>query len=75
MASLVVDSLLDSNTLSKEQYIKFLESGKNQYSLDLLKMLDIDLSNENTINNGFNVLKKDINNFKDLVEKNLYSSN
>ena len=31
------------------------------YSLDLLKMLNIDLTNTDIINEGFSILKKDIN--------------
>ena len=61
IASVVVDSLIDEKTLSKEQYIKFLESGSCMYSLDLLKMLNIDLTNTDIINEGFSILKKDIN--------------
>lgn len=38
MASVVVDSLVDRKTLSKEDYIKFLSAGSSQYSLDLLKI-------------------------------------
>lgn len=61
IASVVVDSLIDKKTLSKEQYINFLESGSCMYSLDLLKMLNIDLTNTSIINEGFSILKKDIN--------------
>ena len=60
MASIAVNSLLDENTLSKEQYIKFLSSGSSLYSLELLKMLNIDLTNPSIIDNGFKVLEVDI---------------
>lgn len=71
IASVVVDSLIDEKTLSKEQYIKFLESGSCMYSLDLLKMLNIDLTNTDIINEGFSILKKDINELeKNFVLKN-----
>lgn len=64
IASVVVNSLLDENTLSKEQYLKFLSSGSSLYSLDLLKMLNIDLTNSDIIDNGFKVMKKDIDELK-----------
>ena len=60
MASIVVDSLVDKNSLSKEDYIKFLSAGSSQYPLDLLKILNIDLVNTNIIESGFNVMAEDI---------------
>lgn len=67
MASVVVNSLINEKTLSKEQYMEFLASGSCMYSLDLLKMLNIDLTNSDIINEGFNILKKDV----EELEKNL----
>ena len=60
MASVVVDSLVDKKSLSKEDYIKFLSAGSSQYSLDLLKILNIDLINTDIIEAGLNVMSKDI---------------
>ena len=66
IASVVVDSLIDKKTLTKEDYIKFLSLGSSHYSLDLLKMLNIDLVNTDVIENGFNVMVEDINELKSL---------
>ena len=60
IASSVVQSLLNDRTLSKEEYLQFLSSGSSRYSLDLLKMLHVDFSNLNMIENGFKVLEEDI---------------
>jgi oligoendopeptidase F len=60
IASVVVNSLLNENTLSKKQYIKFLSSGSSMYSLELLKMLNIDLTNPSIIENGFKVMENDV---------------
>lgn len=60
IASIVVSSLLDDNSLSKEQYLEFLSSGSSLYSLDLLKMINIDLTNSNIIDNGFKIMERDI---------------
>ena len=60
MASVVVDSLVDKKVYQKEDYIKFLSAGSSQYSLDLLKILNIDLINTDIIEAGFNVMSKDI---------------
>ncbi len=70
IASTVVDSLIDKNTLSKEDYIKFLEAGSSQYSLDLLKTLNIDLINTDVIEFGFNVIKKDIRELQKILSLN-----
>ncbi len=70
IASTVVDSLIDKNTLSKEDYIKFLEAGSSQYSLDLLKTLNIDLINTDVIEFGFNVMKKDIGELQKILSLN-----
>ena len=60
IARVVVNSLLDEQTLSIEQYLQFLSSGSSLYSLDLLKILNIDFTNFNIINNGFKVMENDI---------------
>ena len=60
IASVIVDSLVDKKTLSQEDYIKFLSSGSSKYSLDLLKIINIDLINSNIIETGLNIMKKDI---------------
>lgn len=60
IASAVVDSLIDKKTLSSKEYIKFLSSGSSLYSLDLLKILNIDLINTDIIESGFNVMSEDI---------------
>lgn len=69
IASVVVDSLLDKKTLLKEKYIKFLSSGSSMYSLELLKILNVDLTNLNIIENGFNVMKDDIEKLEELLSK------
>lgn len=68
MASVVVDSLVDRKTLSKEDYIKFLSAGSSQYSLDLLKIIHIDLINTNVIESGFNVMEEDIKKLQEVLD-------
>lgn len=60
IASVVVDFLIDKKTISKEDYIQFLSAGSSQYSLDLLKILNIDLINTDIIETGFHVMSEDI---------------
>lgn len=70
IASVVIDSLVDKKTLSQEEYIKFLSAGSSQYSLDLLKILNIDLVNTNIIESGFNVMAKDIKELQKVLPLN-----
>ena len=60
IASVVVDSLLYKKSLSRKEYIAFLSAGSSQYSLDLLKMLNMDLVNTDIIESGFNIMAKDL---------------
>lgn len=69
IASNVVNALTIEHTLTNEKYIKFLEAGSSLYSLELLNLLNIDLTNSDVINDGFNVLKKDINELKKITKR------
>ena len=68
IASAVVHSL-NQKSLSKEGYLSFLASGSSLYSLDLLKMIHIDFSNTQIIEEGFKVMEQDIRNFESLLRK------
>lgn len=69
IASNIVNSLIDEKTISKEEYIKFLSLGSSMYSLDLLRTVNVDLTNSNVINSGFNVLSKDIDELEKCIQK------
>ncbi len=58
-ALIIVDKLLNDNTF-KDKYINFLSSGNIKYPLDLLKDLDIDLTDEKTINRAFELFKEKV---------------
>jgi len=66
ISSILVNELLDEKILTKEEYLDFLSSGSNAYSLELLKKLKIDLTDNSIIGNGFKVLEKSINRIKNL---------
>lgn len=68
IASNVVNALTIEHTLTNEKYIEFLEAGSSLYSLDLLNLLNIDLTNSDVINDGFKVLRKDINELKKITK-------
>ena len=69
IASNVVNALTIEHTLTNEKYIKFLEAGSSLYSLELLKLLNIDLTNSDVINDGFEVLRKDINELEKITKR------
>ena len=68
MASVVVHSLIDEQTLTKEEYIKFLASESSMYSLPLLETIGIDMTDSTIIENGFKVLEEDILKLEELLK-------
>lgn len=69
ISSLIVD-LITTNKLSTDKYIEFLSSGSSNYSLELLKILNIDLTNSLILQNGFNVVTNDIDTLIKLSTRN-----
>ena len=69
ISSLIVD-LITTNKLSTDKYIEFLSSGSSNYSLELLKILNIDLTNSLILQNGFNAVTNDINTLIKLSTRN-----
>ncbi len=68
IASIIVNGL-ENGDISNDKYLEFLSLGSSNYSLELLKFLGIDLCDNKVINNGFNILKKDIDNLDKMIIK------
>ena len=66
MANIIVTSILDDKTLTPSNYLDFLSKGSSLYSLDLLKTLNVDLTNENVIKTGLSHMEEDIKELKKL---------
>ena len=64
-ALLIADKLLNDSSF-KDKYIEFLSSGNTKYPLDLLKILDIDLKDKNTLNRAFEIFNNKLNMLKEL---------
>ena len=64
-ALIIVDRLLNDPTF-KDKYIKFLSSGNTKYPLDLLKDIDIDLTDEKVLNRAFEMFNEKLNKLKDI---------
>lgn len=60
-ALVIANKLINKEPGFKEKYIKFLSSGGNNYPLELLKELGIDLTLESTIQDGFKVFDDKVN--------------
>lgn len=69
IANIVVNDLFDEKMLPVEQYFKFLSAGSSEYSLELLKILNIDFTNLTIINKSFNVFESNISKFKNLIKE------
>ena len=70
IASTVVQSLVEEKSLSEDEYIAFLSAGSNQYSIELLKQIKVDLMEEKGMEKGFSVLKEDMKKLTKIYRKN-----
>ncbi len=68
MANLIINNLL-SGKLSIDDYLTFLSRGSDDYSLELLKTIGIDLTNTNLLDDGFNIVKEDVKKLKKLISQ------
>ena len=68
MASAVVHAYVDQKSLKEEDYIHFLSAGSSKYSLDLLKMIQIDWDQPENIYGGFEVLKQDVHELEKILK-------
>jgi len=65
----IIDKIENDESVVIPRYLDFLAAGSNNYSLNLLMNLGIDLTEEEIINNSFNVLKNDVEKFRKILEK------
>lgn len=70
MASSVANSIINKKEGFLDKYFKFLSAGSNAYSLDLLKEIDIDLTNQANMDSSFELLQSDILEFNKILLKN-----
>ncbi len=67
IANTLVKHLLIDKILTKEKYIEFLSAGCHDYSLELLKIIGINLNN---LSDGFEALEQDIKKLDKVLSKN-----
>lgn len=66
-ALVIADNVLKDSSF-KDKYIKFLSSGGVQFPLDLLKSIDIDLTDEKTLKRAFDIFNEKLQMLK-MLEK------
>ncbi|MBQ6477053.1 MAG: oligoendopeptidase F [Bacilli bacterium] len=69
IASYIADNIINNTPNFKDKYIEFLKSGGRDYPLDILKIIDIDLSDTTVFENALNTFKKDLNTFEELTKE------
>ena len=67
IAVLIANRILKDNSYS-EKYIHFLKNGKNKSPVDILKEIGIDITKENTFEESFEFIKKQVEEFKSLCK-------
>ena len=63
----IVDNILKQGTTYVNRYIEMLKQGCSKKSIDLLKMVDVDLESEFTYNNTIKFYKEKIDELKNLI--------
>ena len=67
-ALIIADNLLKDNNF-KDKYIKFLSSGSTLYPLDLLKNIDIDLTDEKVLNRAFEIFNEKVKLLENIMKE------
>ena len=63
VATKIVSDILNNKNNAKENYIEFLKSGGNNYPLEILKKVNIDIVNDDTIESAMKVFNDTLEEF------------
>ena len=69
ISSHIVEEVIDKKTLPLEKYLDFLSLGSSQDDKELLKSINVDISNTDFIENGFRFLEIELNTLKEIVKE------
>lgn len=69
IACRIVSDILEEKENALENYLEFLKSGGKTYSLDILKNIDIDIVNDDTIDKALKMFKDTLKEFKEVYYK------
>lgn len=68
-ASIIAKNIYEQKEGYLEKYLNFLSTGESVYPIDLLKSVDVDLTKPETLSSAFEVYKKYIDEFEDLIKE------
>ena len=68
VASKIVSDILDKKEGALENYMKFLSSGGNNYPLEILKKVGIDIANDDTIDKALKMFRDTLEEFKEITK-------
>jgi len=60
----IASDLLNNNLETKENYLEFLKSGGKDYPLEILKKVNIDITNDDTIKKALELFKNSLEEYK-----------
>lgn len=69
IASYIVKNILNNTPKFKEKYIEFLKSGGRDYPLEVLKIIDIDLTDTKVFDETLEMFKETLEKFASLTNK------
>lgn len=68
-ACVIANNLLNNVPGYKEKYINFLSAGSSEYPVEILKTVGVDLTKKSTLQGAFDLYKKYLDQFEDLVKE------
>ena len=68
-ASAIINKLIDEKSLPLKKYFEFLAAGSNDYSLELLKKLGIDMLDPDLMSDSFAILENDLEKITSILQK------
>ncbi len=68
VASKIVSDILEEKEGALENYMKFLASGGSDFPLEILKKVDIDIVNDDTIDKALEMFRETLKEFKEITK-------
>ena len=68
VASRIVSDILNSKEGALDNYMKFLSSGGNDFPLEILKKVNIDIANDDTIDKALEMFRETLKEFKEIIK-------
>ena len=68
VASRIVSDILEEKEGALENYMKFLASGGSDFPLEILKKVNIDIVNDDTIDKALDMFRETLKEFKEIIK-------